>query len=63
MRTLSLTDEARNCRQLASEFVGKSERSLLLRAAELFEELAKQPGALDVRSMNEGPRASGPLGA
>jgi hypothetical protein len=40
MRTPLFIDEAKACRRLACEFAGKSEARFLVRAAELFEQLA-----------------------
>ena len=55
MRTRSHLDEAKYCRDLASEFVGRPERPFLLKAAEVFDDLAG-------RNPQEPPGVIGPLG-
>ena len=55
MRDRSYSDEARYCRDLASEFVDGPERPFLLRVAETFDDLAG-------RKIYRPKRVIGPLG-
>lgn len=55
MRNRSFSDESRHCRDLAAEFVDRSERPFLLRVAEAFDDLA---GRKNYRP----ERVIGPLG-
>ena len=57
MRDRNLLDEAEACRQLAFEFIGRSEVHFLVRAAAAFEELALRPLAT-IATLIEKPSAN-----